>query len=113
MNDYPLPAYLFLLFIPIGFIGSFMHHRSYGLLYRKLYARHLVGTEYQPDWTTNVGAGGCMGLIKKLKREVGVDQLRADEICLMKKATYAYRIGVPALFIFICAMYWFLYGRSA
>lgn len=109
MSEYPLLAYLSLLLIPVGLLGFFLHQRSYAHLYRKLHARDLVGVEYKPDWTTTLGAGGCMGFIKKIKREIGLDELNADEIRLVRTATCSYYMGVPALFIFVCGMYWYLY----
>ena len=113
MNDDPLLQYIFALLVPIGIIGFIVHQRSYALLYKKLRERELIGAEYKPDWSTFIGSGGCMGLIKKLKREVGLMQLHADEIYLVKRATYAYHIGVPALFLAVCAMFWFFYRDAA
>jgi hypothetical protein len=102
---YPLLGLLLI----IGFAGFILHQQAYRALYRKLLARNIVTSEYKPDWTSIAGAGGCMGYITKLKREVGTDQLTTEEIALLQRVTVAYWIGVPATFVFICIFFWLLY----
>lgn len=93
----------------IGIIGYFIHQRSYRELYRKLSARNLVGTEYRPDWSSALGSLACMGFTTKLKREIGVDALTDQERALLKRTTLSYKIGVPAIFVFTCAVFWNIY----
>ena len=94
---------LFLLVVMLlgiaGIAGFVLHHRSYRSLYRKLRGRRAVGEDYAPARLSALWASGCMGYITRLKREIGVDSLDANERALLRRAIYAYYLGVPAAFL--------------
>ena len=102
--------YVLALLLIVGFTGFITHQRAYRALYRKLSTRQIMNSDYKPDWTSIAGAGACMGYITKLKREVGIDQLTAEEQALLRRVTVSYMIGVPAIFVFTCLVFWILYS---
>lgn len=92
--------------LAVGIAGLILHQRAYDSLYRALRERGVVGAEYAPDLSARLGSLGCMGFLTQLKREVGFDRLRPEELSLARRASVAYYATVPVVFVATGILFW-------
>lgn len=108
------PVSILIFFLaPIVFIGAtgfIIHQNAYRSLYQRLRDRGIVGSDYEPDWSSKVGSSGCLGYITRLKREIGLGRLEPVEQLLVRRVVISYYASVPVMFAILCGLYWELYS---
>ena len=101
---------LIVVLMVFGVINIILHNRAYQKLYNTLKKRGVISSEFAPDWTSKVGALGCMGHITRIKKDMGVDELNMNESSLILKTATFYKLGTFTTFAAVCLLFLKTYG---